>query len=123
MERLSPQERAYREYLVKEAFTSAEMEGCMPTEKIRAEARKLIDGKISIEDFCSAPVERSERRGIWPPSGGLGGMAHPLQKRRPKEAALFSLMARVSGLCVFPTVGRGPEHSGPLGTSYGLKNG
>lgn len=70
MEKLLQQERAYREYLVKEAFASAEMEGCMPTEKIRAEARKLIDGEISIEDFCSAPVERSERRGIWPPSGG-----------------------------------------------------
>lgn len=54
MERLSPQERAYREYLVKEAFTSCEMEGCMPTEKIRAKAQKLIDGKISIEEFCKS---------------------------------------------------------------------
>ncbi len=51
---LSPEERVYREYLVKEAFTSCEMEGCMPTEKIRAKAQKLIDGKISIEEFCKS---------------------------------------------------------------------
>lgn len=49
--RISKEERAYREYLVKEAFTSAEMEGCIPTERIKMLAQRLIEGEISIDDF------------------------------------------------------------------------
>lgn len=49
--RISEQEKAYRQYLVNEAFTSARMEGCIPTERIINLADKLVQGKISIEEF------------------------------------------------------------------------